>query len=69
MVYFGKFMSWPIEKCPNMERSDLFSLTRKQKKNAHLIAGNPVQFHFITQVIFNLILNIPKLLSHTQNQT
>ena len=42
MVYFGKFMSWPFGKCPNMKRSDMFSLIGKQKKSAHLIAGHPV---------------------------
>jgi hypothetical protein len=42
MVYFGKYISRPVEKCPNMERSDLFSLIGKQKKIAHLIAGHPV---------------------------
>jgi hypothetical protein len=35
-------MSLPVGKCPNMERSDLFSLIGKQKKIAHLIAGHPV---------------------------
>jgi hypothetical protein len=42
MVYFGKLMSWPFGKCPNMERYDLFSQIGKQKKIAHLIAGHPV---------------------------
>jgi hypothetical protein len=42
MEYVGKFMSWPVGKCPNMERSDLFSLIGKQKKIAQLIAGHPV---------------------------
>jgi hypothetical protein len=42
MVYFGKFMSWPVGKCPNMERFDLLSLIGKQKKIAQLIAGHPV---------------------------
>ena len=42
MVYFGKFMSWPVGKCPNKERSDQFSSIGKQKKIAHLIAGHPV---------------------------
>ena len=35
-------MSWPVGKCPNMERSDLFSAIGKQKKIAHLIVGHPV---------------------------
>jgi hypothetical protein len=42
MVYFGKFMSRPVGKCPNMEGSDLFSLIDKQNKIAQLIAGHPV---------------------------
>jgi hypothetical protein len=42
MVYFRKFMSWPVGKCPKMERYDLFSLTGKPKKIEHLIAGHPV---------------------------
>ena len=37
-------MSWPVGKCPNMERSDLFSLIGKQKKIAPLIAGHPVAY-------------------------
>jgi hypothetical protein len=36
-------MSWPVGKCPNIERSDLFSLIGKQNKIAQLIAGHPVQ--------------------------
>jgi hypothetical protein len=44
-------MSWPVGKCPNMDRSDLFSLIGKQQNIAHLIAGHPVHvgillFHF-----------------------
>jgi hypothetical protein len=42
MVYLGKFMSYPVGKCPNMESSDLFSLIGKEKKIAQLIAGHPV---------------------------
>jgi hypothetical protein len=42
MVYFGKFMSWPVGKCPNMERSDLFSLLGQQKRIAQVIAGHLV---------------------------
>jgi hypothetical protein len=42
MVYFGKLMSWPVGKCPNIERSDLFLLIGKQQKIADLIAGHPV---------------------------
>ena len=42
-------MSWPVGKCPNKERSDLFSLIGKQKKIAPLIAGHPVcvTFHIL----------------------
>ena len=50
MVHFGKFMSWPVGKCPNMERSDLFSLIGKQKKIAPLIAGNPIVLPFIWNI-------------------
>jgi hypothetical protein len=42
MVYFGKFISWPVGKCPNMERSDVFSLFGKQQKIAPLITGYPL---------------------------
>ena len=35
-------MSWPVGKCPNMERYDLFSPIGKQKKIAHIIAGHHV---------------------------
>jgi hypothetical protein len=47
MVYFGKFMSWPVGKCPNMEGSDLFSLIGKEKKIAQLIAGHPVVYLYL----------------------
>ena len=40
-------MSWPVGKCPNIERSDLFSLIGKQQKIAHLIAGHPVFSHYV----------------------
>jgi hypothetical protein len=46
MVCFGTFMSWPVGKCPNMERSYLFSLKGKQKKIAQLIVGHPVVSKF-----------------------
>jgi hypothetical protein len=42
-------MSWPVGKCPNMVRSDLFSLIGKQKKIAQLIAGHPVIFFIANQ--------------------
>jgi hypothetical protein len=43
-------MSWPVGKCPNMERSDLFSLIGKQKKIAPLIAGHPVVYLYPEQL-------------------
>ena len=43
-------MSWPVGKCPNMERSDLFSLIGKQKKIAQLIAGHPVYLKTMHQL-------------------
>jgi hypothetical protein len=42
LVCYAKFMSWQVEKCQNMERSDLFSMNGKQKIIAPLIAGHPV---------------------------
>jgi hypothetical protein len=48
MVYFGKFLSQPVGKCQNMERSDQVSPIGKQKKIAQLIAGHPVVYKQIT---------------------
>ena len=57
MVWFGKFMSWAVGKCPNMFRSDVFSLIGKQKKIAHLITGHPVAVESNSNYL-SLILSI-----------